>query len=245
MLYDKFIDAAGAFAEELGFLARAVSDDETRCPMQYIHVEPSEAGKLKGVATDGKRLHIVKPFSKAAEIMGLTSGFWQVFKNTEDRVWIARLDDKETDGLIFQAYQKVIPNGKAKYETTFEGFAFSGRYTKQDDLAKFLHDFPDVTAINLRHLADLGTATEWKVDWKMSKITELQEARKQFEDMVAKLKMSEVRINLVNDRRVFGFINFIPKDNTLEINASGAYGTIRFRGDEGQRLFDALKELYE
>jgi hypothetical protein len=30
MLYDKFIDIAEAFAYELNFLARAVSNDETR-----------------------------------------------------------------------------------------------------------------------------------------------------------------------------------------------------------------------
>jgi hypothetical protein len=114
-------------------------------------------------------LHIVEPLNKAAEIMGLVPGFWQVFKNTEDRVWIARLNDKETDGFKFPAYQRVIPAGKAEYETTFEGFAFSGRYTKYDNLATFLHDFPDVTAIDIQYLADLGTAAEWKVEWYGSK----------------------------------------------------------------------------
>jgi hypothetical protein len=169
MLYDKFIDVAGAFAHELNFLARAVSNDETHCPMQYIFIESSEIGKLKGAATNGKRLHIVKSFSKAAEAVGLTSGFWQVFKNTEEIVWIARLDDTETNGWKFPAYQKVIPAGKAEYETTFEGFAFSGRHAKYDNLATFLHDFPDATAIDLQYLADLGAATEWKVEWYGSK----------------------------------------------------------------------------
>ena len=166
MLYDKFIDARGDFAGELGFLARAVSNNETLRFMQQIFVEPSETGGLKGVAVDGRRLHIVNPLDGAAEMIGLTPGFWQVFRTAKKNVWIARLDDKETGGFIFPPYQKVIPAGKAEYETVFEGFAFSGgRYAKHTGLARFIHDFPDVTAIDLRYLADLGTGTEWKVEW--------------------------------------------------------------------------------
>ena len=171
MLYDRFIDARGIFAEELGFLARAVFNNETRLAMQYIFVEPLETGELKGAATDGRRLHIVNPLNEAAGALGLTPGFWQVFKNTEKRLWIARLNDKETEGLIFPAYQRVIPAEEAKHETTFEGFAFSGRHAKHAELAKFIHDFPDTTAINLRFLADLDTGTEWKVDWYGGKKT--------------------------------------------------------------------------
>ena len=166
MLYDKFVDASGAFAQELGFLARAVSYDETRPFMRQIFVEPSETGGLKGAAVDGLRLHIVDPLDGAAGVMGLTPGFWRVLKTAKKNAWISRLDEKETNDWKFPAYQRIIPAEKAEYETVFEGFAFSGgRYTKHSELARFIHDFPDATAINLRYLADLGTGTEWKVEW--------------------------------------------------------------------------------
>jgi hypothetical protein len=166
MIYNKFIDATGSFAKELSFLAKAVSDDETRPFMQHIYIEKSEKDEnfLKGVAVDGRRLHIVDPFDTVAGIMGLVPGFWKVF-NDSSHVWIARLDDEETKEYIFPAYRRVIPTGEPEYKTTFEGCSLIGRGANPVEIAKFLHGFPDVTAINLKYLCDLGIGIQWDVEW--------------------------------------------------------------------------------
>jgi hypothetical protein len=166
MIYNKFVDATGAFAKELSFLAQAVSDDETRLFMQQIYVEKSEKDEkcLKGVSTDGRRLHIVDPFDPFAGIMGLVPGFWEVFKDSS-HVLIARLDDEETKDYIFPAYRRVIPTGEPEYKTTFEGCSLTGRNANPIEIAKFLHGFPDVTAINLKYLCALGIGIQWDVEW--------------------------------------------------------------------------------
>jgi hypothetical protein len=166
MIYNQFIDATGEFAGELSFLAKAVSDTETRIFMQHIYVEKSETdeSRLRGVATDGRRILIVDPLNTYAGIMGLVPGFWKVLKDSR-RVWIARLDDKETKGYMFPAYRKVIPTGEPKYKTTFKSCSLYGRGAKPVGIAKFLHDLPDVTAINLKYLHDLGNGYQWDVEW--------------------------------------------------------------------------------
>jgi hypothetical protein len=166
MIYNKFIDSTGEFAKELSFLAKAVSDDETRLFMQHIYVEKSETdeSRLKGVSTDGRRPHIVDPFNLAAGIMGLVPGFWKVFKDSS-HVWIARLDDEETKEYIFPAYRKVIPTGEPKHKTTFKSCSLYGSGANPVEIAKFLHGLPDVTAINLKYLCDLGVGYQWDVEW--------------------------------------------------------------------------------
>jgi hypothetical protein len=166
MIYNKFIDVAGVFAGELRFLAKAVSTDETRYVMQHIYVEESEKVEhhLKGVATDGRRLHIVDPFLPYAQLTGLAPGFWKVFKNSR-HVWIARFDDEEKKEYIFPAYHRVIPTGEPKYKTTFESCSLYGKGANPVGIAKFLHELPDVTAINLKYLGDLGIGITWAVEW--------------------------------------------------------------------------------
>jgi hypothetical protein len=149
MLFGKFIDASGSLAFELSFLARAVSDDLTHYVMNQIYVEPSEIKGLKGVATDGRRLHIVDPFDGLAGILGLSPGYWKVIKNSKRTVWITRLDDSETTKWDFPNYRAVIPEGEAVYKTTFEGFSFGNQKSNYPGLIEFIRNFPDATAINL------------------------------------------------------------------------------------------------
>ena len=169
MKYGKFIDAEDVLAFQLNFLAKGLDPNvEFNPAMQYIHIEPSDKGEgLLGVASDGGRLHIVDPLHKAAvEVFGLTTGFWQVFKsNSRKRVWVARLEDSQTEGLKFPNWRKVIPNEKPIYETTFEGFSFTGSNKNYNHLAKFITSFPEVTALNLEYLQALGAGFRWKVEW--------------------------------------------------------------------------------
>jgi hypothetical protein len=65
-------------------------------------------------------------------------------------------------------YKKAIPTGTPEYTTEFNGFSIGGySYNNRNysGLAKFLHDFPDATAINLEYLLDLGTGLKWNVEW--------------------------------------------------------------------------------
>ena len=170
MKYDKFLDLEGSIAFQLGFLSKAVSDDETRYFMREIYIEPSDKGDgLLGVATDGQHLHLVDPLSGAAEVFGMTTGYWRVMrkytKSHKDRVWIARLDDSETKGWMYPNWRRVIPTGDAVYETTFEGFEFEGINSNYAGFIRFIRDFPEATVINLKNLMFLGTGFVWNVKW--------------------------------------------------------------------------------
>lgn len=168
MLYGKFVVAEGSVAFQLRFLSKAVSTNEASFYMMYIHIEPSDKGEgLLGVATDGRRLHLVDPLDEAgAKVFGLTPGYWQVFKGAHSSsLWLARLEDSQTESWMYPAWRNVFPKGETVYKTTFEGFKIDGPKANYADLAKFLHDFPDVTAIDLEYLQLLGTGFTWDVEW--------------------------------------------------------------------------------
>jgi hypothetical protein len=172
MISDKFIDAEGFLAGQLKFLHRAVGDDETRYFMKELLIEPSEkgGGLLRGVATDGRHLHIVDPLSEAAtKVYEMTPGFWRVLRSYDkkERIWLVRLGDKETANWHYPNWQKVVPNGEGvEYRTTFNGFAWNdGIGTNTSQLAVFFHDFPDATALRLGYLEALGIDCPWEVEW--------------------------------------------------------------------------------
>ena len=169
MKYNAFIDCEGGLALQLGFLSSA-TEEVSRYPyMNYIFITPSESGKegeLRGITTDGKRLHIVDPLYSSVTVFGLTPGYWRVFKKTKKTVWAARVDDTSVENMKFVDYKKVMPNGEPVYKTTFSGFCHDSTVKRNyGQLAKFLHDFPDATAINLDFLHDLGMGFNWEVEW--------------------------------------------------------------------------------
>ena len=167
MKYSAFIDVEGLKASYLDFLAKAVSDDSTRFFMNNIHIEPSDKGEglLLGVATDGRRLHIVDPIPESITFLGLTPGYWKVFKTSAMRMWLARLDDKETYNWNFPNWRKIIPTEQAVYETTFEGFAFTKNYSRSRGLVEFLRGFPETTIVDINFLCQLGTDSIWTLSW--------------------------------------------------------------------------------
>lgn len=175
MKYGQFIEAVGTFASELSFLGRAVADDETRYFMTFIHIEPSEVSAateegtplFRGVATDGRRLHIVDPLSaSAAVIYGLECGFWRSLKNG-NHPWIAKLTE---DPGTFPNYKKVMPVGEVKHRFKFDQFRLTGKQSFGPKnalaIAKFIREFPEPTAIDLRFLADLGDFESWEGEWR-------------------------------------------------------------------------------
>jgi hypothetical protein len=171
MQYDKFIDVEeGCLAFQLKFLEKAVSLDETRYFLRNILIEPSEKapGQFRGVATCGRRLHIVDPLDKeSADYYGITPGYWRGLRSFKknNRIWIARLNDNETKNFVFPNWEKVVPTGEGVlFKTTFLGFSIEEN-ANTHILAKFFHDFPDATFLNFNFLEDLGVGLTWDVEW--------------------------------------------------------------------------------
>jgi hypothetical protein len=165
MKYSAFIDVPKSLAFQLDFLSRAVSTDETRYTMNYINIISGEKGLL-GVASDGRRAHLAEPLDKAADILGITPGYWRVIKKTAKTMFIARLDDSETKDWNYPNWRKVIPSEKAVYETTFEGFSLERKRAYPHSLEKLFRNFPEATFIDLKYLLSLGTGVDWRVEWR-------------------------------------------------------------------------------
>jgi hypothetical protein len=167
--FGTFVEAWGQLAQQLKFLSGAVSSDETRYFMNFIYIELSELPAttedgtviLKGIATDGHRLHIVDPLPVFASQMGLESGFWKVIKNNSKTFQMAKM--REGPGE-FPNYKKVIPKDEPRYETEYwsDGCKIQ---EKSFRLVKFFRDFPKLTVINLEYLAALTPGEIWKVRW--------------------------------------------------------------------------------
>ena len=178
MKYGTFIESQGVFTQELRFLAKAVSDDETRYFMDFMLIEPSEAEDkredksaplFRGVATDGRRLHLVDPLnSAAAPVFGLCPGFWHVVSNKASCVQIALVPDFQGQ---FPVYRKVIPGEEVLHHSEFFGFTLSGRRAMEGgrELSRFFRAFPEPTPLQLSYIADLGIDTPWKVEWRGNK----------------------------------------------------------------------------
>jgi hypothetical protein len=169
--YGRFVHAEDSLADQLRFLAVAVSGDETRYFMADIEVEemePATDGKarlLRAIATDGRRMHIVEPLNTAAaEIHGMEPGRWHVVANRVKYVELAKIE--YPDGS-FPNWRKVVPDAAPKFETEFFGLSLKSSYIMRHtpDLLKLFRSFPEPTVINLKYLEDLGTGKKWKVEW--------------------------------------------------------------------------------
>ena len=170
MKYGKFVDAEGNIAFKLNFLAQALDSDDTgRVHLKYIYIKPAgKDGCLLATATNGRHLHSVVFTANEAEYYSIKPGYWRVLMTNEDRVWITRLENKETKDFVYPAWQKVIPMKQPEYETTFSGFTLSTtdeEKSNHQNLAEFFHNFPSLIALNLGYLHALGSRHEWKVEW--------------------------------------------------------------------------------
>jgi len=171
----------GAFAEidggqlldEMRFLARAVSTDETRAMMGGINIEVvSEATEetpyqiLLGVATDGHRIHIVEPLNKSAgPLFGLTAGLWAVISANFKRVQLARINEPFGD---YPSWRKIMPTDPVVSRATFSGFALTARRLGESSmhLYKLARSFPECEPVKIDYLADLGYGDAWTVEWR-------------------------------------------------------------------------------
>jgi hypothetical protein len=177
--YGTFIEAYGDFSKELSFLARATPRQFIidRPYLGRIKIEPSdvEKGKFKGVATNGKRLHIVDPLSTSG-VDRLEAGMWRPLKMGGQTSWIARIEES---GDRYIPYRSAIPAEEtAEFVFRLEGVpriikspphdslrTSSPYYHSILSLVMFLRQLPDPTAINLNYLNALNPDLIWTVYW--------------------------------------------------------------------------------
>ncbi len=155
--YGKFyeIPKHSVLAEELMFLQRAVSDDFTRYFMQFIQVEES----FKAIATDGRRLHIVKRLNKAFdEAYGMTPGKYIVKKSSGKEIWVVEV---KGDTGQFPDYERVIPSGDVDYTSDCYGFG----KTTMSNVVDLFYSFPEPTKIRIEYLMDIGSH-HYQVKWR-------------------------------------------------------------------------------
>jgi hypothetical protein len=163
MTHGTFIEAFGEFSRQITFLSRAVCKDDSRYYMCHILIEPSdvETGKFRGVATDGKRLHIVDPL-ECPDSVGLEAGNWKPLKMGGQCSWIAQI---KSDVGVFPDYRKIIPKDNPVFTCELQlprGDNLSGHMVS---LVKFFREFPEPTAINMNYLNALDPYNVWQVKW--------------------------------------------------------------------------------
>jgi hypothetical protein len=163
MIYGTFVEAKGEFSRQITFLSRAVRKDMSRYFMCHILIEPSdvECGKLRGVATDGRRLHIIDPLS-CPEVIGLEAGNWRPLKMGGECSWIAQI---KSDEGIFPDYRKVIPKDEPLFTFELPGLPRGDLTENMPYLVDFYRKFPEPTAINMNYLNSLDHYQAWKVKW--------------------------------------------------------------------------------
>jgi hypothetical protein len=164
MIYGTFVEAFDEFSREITFLSRAVCKDEERYFMCHILIEPSDAepGKFKGIATDGKRLHIVDPLSSPDNI-GLEPGNWRPLKMGGRSSWIAQIKDNRG---MFPNYRRVIPQNEPVFTFELPGIPRgNNRAGNMPFLVRFFREFPEPTAFNMNYINALDHFRAWKIKW--------------------------------------------------------------------------------
>jgi hypothetical protein len=163
MIYGTFIEAAGEFSRQTTFLSRAVGKDDARRFMRGILIEPSdvEPGKLRGVAADGRRMHIVDPLA-CPDGVGLEAGNWRPLKMGGGYSWMAQI---KSDVGTLQDYRRAIPQDEPLFTFELSGLPRGDLMMNMPYLVKFFREFPEPTAINMNCLNDLDHDFVWQVKW--------------------------------------------------------------------------------
>ena len=168
--------AKSAVGGDIAFVARAVSDDETRYFMNVVQIEASSESVSIGdfktptldiVATDGRRLHIVRMDKESAAKLGIEPGKW-TFEVKGGEIRCSRLDEKsEADMGQFPQWAKVVPKDKPVATAQYEGYPTkrNKKMAYSRAILDFLYSLPEQTVINFAHLDDLGTDTGYGVSF--------------------------------------------------------------------------------
>ena len=167
--FDLFAELQGTLAGEFDFLAKAVSEDETRFFMEWILIEPVDADDvtkgLRAIATDGARLHIVEKLHASVELYGITDGHYKIVKSNRTVTQITRVsaDTEEICGK-FPDWRRVMPEGDPVKIIDFNGFALKGTTSVLlfRDTIRFFREFPEDTYFSPNYLSALPVGYPWK-----------------------------------------------------------------------------------
>jgi len=164
--YDDFFEAKKSQMPldfcDFKFLANAISKDENRYFMTFVLCE-KEDDHLVMVATDGRRMHLLRPAN--ADYFGIKEGTYKVLVNTATEMIFAHVDEslKKGDyGFVehgeFPHYMKVMPTGEIR--DTIKGISFCK--TDLRCIVSFSRKLKEKESINPRYLYELGSYN-WSV----------------------------------------------------------------------------------
>ena len=165
MKFGTFIEVTGGTAvDDLNFLVKARSDDETRHNMLFLYVEEEE-DNLIGICTDGKRLHVLRELHPILVDKGVDAGFWHIVKAQKNCVQLAKII--EPSDMVFPGWRKIIPIEKPVLTTEFNGIDIRKirRETYSKRLVTLFRAFPEATSVNVSFLSDLGITYNYAVKW--------------------------------------------------------------------------------
>jgi len=144
------------------FLANAISKDKSRYSMTFVFCE-KEDDHLVMVASDGRRLHLLRP--KNADYFGIKEGTYKVLVNTASEIIFAHVDEslKKGDcGFVehgeFPHYKKVMPTGEIR--DTIKGISFCKIDLRC--IVSFSRKLKERESINPDYLYELGSY-DWSV----------------------------------------------------------------------------------
>ncbi len=110
MKYDGFFEIkkdSTAMFQDFSFIASSVSSDDTRFMMNFVWVE-KEDDDLVMIATDGMRMHVLRPNKKVIDFLGIKEGAYSVVFKTKGKLGFAHLADEKEVGK-FVNWRNVIP----------------------------------------------------------------------------------------------------------------------------------------
>ena len=140
----------GFFFQNLSFVLKARSDDESRSYMTGLHVEESEDGTGVAICTDGLRLHMWKDFPTG----WIAPGEYHV--NSANIKMIVLEDD--TDNFVFPNWRKIMPDKEGRKEVSMD---LAGKSLKKKEIGSFSRVAAQLAIesgciINLKFLDDLS-----------------------------------------------------------------------------------------
>ena len=169
--YGAFFEVKGMLAGEFKFLARAVGDEPWRYFINYIkieEVEPSTEERpypiLRGIATDGRRMHVVDPLDIKAGEYGIKPGLLRMVSCKS----VVQLAEKVTaDVSQYVNWRKVIPKTPLQSVCVFTGCDLKRRDGQSSlELSRLFRAFPVPTPLNVKYLEGLGFGYDWDVQWE-------------------------------------------------------------------------------
>lgn len=162
--YGKFYEVEGSFADDLKFLSAAIGTDTCRGFMNCLLIEPSDIHedgiqRLKGITTDGARMHIVDPLPMSSlTVHNMKPGKYRIIKTARKNVQICEYPGAPG---TFPEYKRVIPQEAPTWERKYIGDSF-GRKAFSIEVSKLSNIEGIPCALDIEFLRPLA-GYSWKI----------------------------------------------------------------------------------